>query len=86
MHVVGIIEIGVGASILFLAPVVGAYVASGWLLLVAVNLAIAGFFDVAVRDVVIAIAAFTLARLLTADEAPARALNPAVAAPGHRLI
>ena len=36
--------------------------ASAWLLLVAVNLALAGHFDVAVRDVVMATAAFTLAR------------------------
>jgi hypothetical protein len=45
-------------------PVVGAYVASAWLLLVATNLVIAGHLDVAVRDAVLAIAAFTLARLL----------------------
>ncbi|MGE0446542.1 MAG: hypothetical protein AB7P99_15045 [Vicinamibacterales bacterium] len=48
MRGVGIIELGVGLSILFLAPVIGAYVASAWLLLVAANLAIGGFFDVAV--------------------------------------
>ena len=59
---VGAVEIAVGATILGLAPKLGAYVASAWLLLVAVNLAIAGYFDVAVRDVVMAIAAFTLAR------------------------
>jgi hypothetical protein len=66
MAVVGIIEIAVGATILGFAPKLGAYVASGWLLLVAVNLAIGGYFDVAVRDVVMAIAAFTLARGLEA--------------------
>ena len=62
MAVVGIIEVAVGAAILGLAPKLGAYVASAWLLLVAVNLAIGGYFDVAVRDVVMAVAAFTLAR------------------------
>jgi hypothetical protein len=41
----------------------GAYVASAWLILVALNLALAGYFDVAVRNVVMAIGAFTLARL-----------------------
>ena len=41
----------------------GAYVASAWLLGVALNLGLAGFYDVAVRDVVMSIAAFTLARL-----------------------
>jgi hypothetical protein len=39
-------------------------VASAWLLLVAGNLVLGGHFDVAVRDVVLAIGAFTLARLL----------------------
>lgn len=43
---------------------IGAYIASVWLLLIAVNLLTSGgFFDIAVRDVEIAIAAFTLAQL-----------------------
>lgn len=62
MGIVGVIEIAVGATILGLAPRWGAYVASAWLLLVAVNLALGGHFDVAVRDLVMSIAAFTLAR------------------------
>ena len=64
MAIVGIVEIAVGATILAIAPRVGAYVACAWLLLVAVNLAVAGYFDIAVRDVVMSIAAFTLARSL----------------------
>jgi uncharacterized membrane protein YphA (DoxX/SURF4 family) len=64
MRAVGIIEIGVGVCILFAAPILGTYIASVWLLAVAVNLVLAGHFDVAVRDVVLAIAAFTLARSL----------------------
>jgi hypothetical protein len=70
MGVVGIVEIAVGVTILAVAPRVGAYVASAWLLLVAVNLALGGHFDVAVRDVVMSIAAFTLARLVEARELP----------------
>ena len=64
MGIVGVIEIAVGIGILTAVPVLGAYVASAWLLLVAVNLVIAGHLDVAVRDVVLSIAAFTLARLI----------------------
>ena len=64
MYAVGIIEIAVGIAILGVAPVLGAYVASAWLLLVAGNLVLAGALDVAVRDVVMSVAAFTLARLL----------------------
>jgi hypothetical protein len=64
MAAVGVVELAVGVMILFAAPRLGAYVASVWLLLVAVNLAAGGFFDVAVRDVVMAIAAFTVARAI----------------------
>jgi hypothetical protein len=64
MGIVGVVEIAVGIGILTAAPILGAYVASAWLLLVAVNLIIAGHLDVAVRDVVLSIAAFTLARLI----------------------
>lgn len=64
MWIVGVIEIAVGISILTALPIAGSYVASGWLLLVAVNLTLGGHFDVAVRDVVLSIGAFTLARLI----------------------
>jgi hypothetical protein len=64
MWIVGVIEFAVGISILTALPVVGSYVASAWLLLVAVNLTLSGYFDVAVRDVVLSIGAFALARLL----------------------
>ena len=64
MHAVGIVELAVGVAILGAAPVLGAYVASAWLALVAANLLLGGYFDVAVRDVVMSVAAFTLARLL----------------------
>src|SRR5262245_11005882 len=62
MGIVGVIEIAVGVTILAFSPRLGAYVASAWLLLVAANLAIGGHFDVAVRDVVMSLAAFTVAR------------------------
>lgn len=64
MWIVGVVEFAVGLSILTALPVAGSYVASAWLLLVAVNLTLAGYLDVAVRDVVLSIGAFTLARLL----------------------
>lgn len=74
MYAVGCIEVAVGIAILGAAPVLGAYVASAWLLLVAGNLLAAGFVDVAVRDVVMSMAAFTLARLLELGvRTPARA-------------
>lgn len=63
LYGVGIVEVVVGLAVLTRWTVIGSYVAAGWLTLIAVNLVIAGFFDVAVRDLVLAIAAFTLARL-----------------------
>jgi hypothetical protein len=79
MAIVGVIEFVVGAAILAGWTRLGAYVASAWLLGVAANLAAAGFFDVAVRDVVMSIAAFTLARMAEArQEAPSYGFNTAV--------
>lgn len=69
MALVGGIEVTVGITILALAPRLGAYVASAWLLLVAVNLAIGGHFDVAVRDVVMSSAAFAVARAIEVGNA-----------------
>jgi hypothetical protein len=66
MYIVGVVEVAVGLTILAGWTRLGAYVASAWLLLVAANLALAGYFDIAVRDVVMSIAAFTLARLAEA--------------------
>ena len=64
MHIVGVIEMIVGLAILTKWTRMGAYVASAWLLLIAVNLVSTGMFlDVAVRDVEMALAAFVLARI-----------------------
>jgi hypothetical protein len=68
MAVVGVVEMAVGLTILFIRPAAGAHVAGAWLVLVAVNLLLAGHFDVAVRDVVLSIAAFTLATLLEREQ------------------
>jgi uncharacterized membrane protein YphA (DoxX/SURF4 family) len=64
MHIVGVIEMIVGIMILTRWTRIGSYVAMLWLILIAVNLISSGkFFDVAVRDLLMAIAAYTLARL-----------------------
>ena len=64
MHIVGVIEMIVGLAILTKWTRVGAYVASGWLVAIAINLVSTGmFFDIAVRDVEMALAAFVLARI-----------------------
>ena len=68
MAVVGVVEMCVGLAILTAWTRYGALVAAVWLLGVAGNLVLAGFLDVAVRDVVMALAAFTLARLAEVKE------------------
>jgi hypothetical protein len=78
MMVVGVIEFAVGITILFVRPSLGAYVASAWLLLVAANLVLGGHFDIAVRDVVLSIGAFTLARLCEVSESAPSAARSAV--------
>ena len=76
MAAVGVIELAVGLMILGLAPRLGAYIASVWLLLVSVNLALGGHFDVAVRDVVMAIAAFAIAKELEVEATSPIATSP----------
>lgn len=64
MRIVGVIEMIAGLIVLAGLTRLGGYVIAAWLLLIAVSLVTTGkFFDVAVRDVEMAIAAFTLARL-----------------------
>ena len=67
LHIVGVVEIAVGAAILAGYTRAGGYIAGAWLLAIALNLLTTGrYFDVAVRDVAMAVAAFTLARLTEA--------------------
>jgi len=74
MYVVGIIEMAVGLAILTRWTAIASYVAMVWLVLIAVNLVTTGtYFDVAVRDVEMAIAAYALARLTEVKEAAAPA-------------
>jgi hypothetical protein len=64
MRTVGVVEMLVGIAILTRWTRWGAYVAAAWLVCIALNLVSMGmFFDLAVRDLEIAIAAFVLAKL-----------------------
>jgi hypothetical protein len=57
-----VIEIIAGILVLWKTRI-GAFVVMGWLLAIAINLIIAGYYDIAVRDIVMAIGAYSLARL-----------------------
>lgn len=87
MRAVGIVEMIVGLAILTRWTRVGAYVLMIWMLAIAANLVTTGmFFDLAVRDIEIAIGAFTLARLTEVHEAAgvasmARPLHTSAARP-----
>ncbi len=63
MYAVGIIEILVGLMVLTRWTRLGAWIAAAWLVLIALNLVTMGLFDIAVRDLAMAVGAYTLARL-----------------------
>ena len=64
MRVAGVVEIVVGVAVLAGLTRLGGYVIAGWLTLIALSLLTTGqYFDVAVRDLVMACGAFVLARL-----------------------
>lgn len=67
MGLVGVIEIVAGIAV-FVRTREAAYVVAAWLTLIALNLLVAGQFDVAVRDVVMAIGAVALAWITEATE------------------
>ena len=74
MKIVGIVEIVVGLLVLTKATRVGAYIAMVWLVCIAINLASMGLFDIAVRDLGLAVGAFALGRLAEVRSgAPVRA-------------
>lgn len=77
MHIVGVIEMAVGLAVLTKWTRIGAYVAMIWLIAIAGNLASTGlFYDLAVRDLEIAIGAFTLAKLTEVRETAVATESP----------
>jgi uncharacterized membrane protein YphA (DoxX/SURF4 family) len=63
MMIVGIIEI-IAGILVFIKPRIGAYIVFAWLVLIALNLITSGkYLDIAVRDLVMAIGAYSLAKI-----------------------
>lgn len=63
MRAVGVVEVAAGVLVLW-KPRIGAYVVAAWLLLIIINLlAIPGYYDVALRDFGLMLAALALGRL-----------------------
>lgn len=70
MQIVGVIEMAVALMVLAGYTRLGGYIAAAWLVGIALNLVSTGqYFDVAARDVVMAVSAFSLARLTEYREA-----------------
>ena len=78
MLIAGVIEMCVGLMIITKWTRVGAYIASIWLVLIAINLITTGqYFDVALRDIGLALSAFGLAKLTeVVERREARAFEP----------
>jgi hypothetical protein len=69
MHVIGVVEIIAGLVVLSRWTKIGSYIVMFWLLGIAVNLLTTGmFYDLAMRDVEIAIGAFVLSQLTAVRE------------------
>lgn len=67
MYGVGVIEIVAGALVFTRFTRIAAYVISAWLVAIAVNLISTGhYFDIAVRDLTMAVGAFALAKMTEA--------------------
>jgi hypothetical protein len=69
MHIVGVVEIAAGVVVLTRWTRLGSHVVTAWLVAIALNLLSVGkFFDVAVRDLGLAVAAFALSQLTAVRE------------------
>ena len=76
MMAVGVIEMTVGILVLAGLTRIGGYVVMTWLVLIALNLLTTGrFFDIAVRDLLLAAGAYALARLTEVREPVAAAVH-----------
>jgi hypothetical protein len=70
MYLVGAIEILAGVTVA-LKPRYGAYIVVGWLAGIVINLlTYSGYYDIALRDFGLMLAALTLARLAPAYDPP----------------
>ena len=64
----GVIEIAVAVMLVTRWPRIGGYLSVAWLVIIAVNLVMLGYIDIAVRDVLLAVGAAALAELTVAVE------------------
>jgi len=78
MHIVGAVEVIAGIIVLTRWTKIGSYLVGLWLLAIVANLLTTGmFYDLAIRDVEIAIAAFALSQLSAVRERAASTVGAA---------
>ncbi|MEA2569776.1 MAG: hypothetical protein QOI24_1777 [Acidobacteriota bacterium] len=81
MRISGVVEMIVGIAVLAGVTRYGGYILVAWLTLIALNLLTIGrFFDVAVRDLVMACGAFALAKISEVREESTASVSGAVPA------
>ena len=80
MHIVGVVEILAGLIVLSRWTKIGSYIVMAWLIAIAINLVTTRmFYDLAVRDLEIAVGAFVLSQLSVVRERNVQAMEPAEA-------
>lgn len=63
MSAVGLIEVAADLAVLTAFTRLGAYVVTAWLVLIAADLVFAGYFEIAVRALVMAVGAYSLGQV-----------------------
>lgn len=88
MYLVGIIEMVAGLLVLFTSwQKVFGWVVAVWLWCIAINLVAGGFYDIAVRDIIMGISAASLARLsliIPVEQRSRMAVRPRIEEPAHQ--
>ncbi len=82
LHIIGIVEVIVGLAVLFGLTRLGALIAAVWLAGIALELLTGGFLDIAVRDLVMAIGAYSLS-MVAAERGEAWVPHAAAAPAQH---
>lgn len=67
---VGIVEVVVGTLMLWRYAALMGYVAAAWLVLIASNLVLLGYFDIAIRDILLACALVAMSELCHTEKKP----------------
>ena len=72
LMLVGVIEVVVGALMLWRYAALMGYVAAAWLVLIAINLVLLGYLDIAARDLLLACALVAMSELCHTEKSPYR--------------